>query len=121
MKVDLQAIDLTQFYVNERVLNGELVYLVIPQQIGAKWNKENKVFRSSVWNADGELISAGFPKFTNWGENPEVFPLPTDLTGATIMEKLDGSLVVVYKYKGQFFLRTRGTTDATTLDNGHEL
>lgn len=121
MKVDLDSIDRTQFYANERVLNGEAVYLVFPQHIGAKWTRENKVFRSSVWNANGELISAGFPKFTNWGEAPEVFPLPDSLTGATVMEKLDGSLLIVSKYKGQIVLRTRGTTDATQLDNGHEL
>ena len=121
MKVDLQAVDLTQFYVNEHVMNGEMVYLVIPQQIGAKWTKDNKHFRSSLWNAQGELISAGFPKFTNWGENPEVFPMPTDLKGATIMEKLDGSLLIVSEYKGEYILRTRGTVDATKLDNGHEI
>ena len=121
MKVDLQAVDLSQFYVNEHMLNGEMVYLVIPQQIGAKWNKDNKVFRSSVWDATGELISAGFPKFTNWGENPEVFPLPDTLNGATIVEKVDGSLLIVSKWKGQYILRTRGTIDATKFDNGHEL
>lgn len=121
MKVDLQAVDRTQFYVNEHVLNGELVSLVIPQQIGAKWDKDNKVFRSSVWDSNGELISAGLPKFTNWGENPEVFPLPTSLNGATIVEKIDGSLLIVSKWKGQFILRTRGTIDAHQLDNGHEL
>jgi hypothetical protein len=74
-----------------------------------------------VWNAEGELVSAGFPKFTNWGEKPEVFPLPTSLNGATITEKLDGSLLIVSKYKGNFILRTRGTVDATQLNNGHEL
>lgn len=121
MKVDLQSIDRTQFYVNEHVLNGEMVYLVIPQQIGCKWTQENKVFRSSVWNDAGELISAGFPKFVNWGEAPAVFPVPSSLTGATIMEKLDGSLLIVSKYKGKFILRTRGTVDATKLDNGYEL
>ena len=121
MKVDLQAVDLSQFYVNEHMLNGEMVYLVIPQQIGAKWNKDNKVFRSSVWDATGELISAGFPKFTNWGENPEVFPLPDTLNGATVVEKVDGSLLIVSKWKGQYILRTRGTIDATKLDNGYEL
>ena len=121
MKIDLQSIDREQFYVNEHVLNGELVYLVIPQRIGAKWTKENKVQRSSVWDSNGELISAGFPKFTNWGENPEVFPLPETLTDTTIVEKLDGSLLIVSKWKGQFILRTRGTIDAHQLDNGHEL
>lgn len=121
MKVDLQSIDLTQFYVNEHVLNGEAVYLVIPKQIGVKWAKETKVFRSSVWDSNGELISAGFPKFTNWGEAPDVFPLPTSLKNATIVEKVDGSLLIVSKWKGQYILRTRGTVDATQLDNGHEL
>ena len=121
MKIDLESVDLTQFYVNEHILNGELVYLIIPQSISAKWNENNKVLRSSVWDMDGELISAGFPKFTNWGENPEVFPLPTSLKDAVITEKIDGSLLIVSKWKGQYILRTRGTIDATKLDNGHEL
>lgn len=121
MKVDLQSIDRTQFYVNEHVLAGEAVYLVIPQHIGATWTRENKVFRSSVWDSNGELISAGLPKFTNWGEKPEVFPLPTTLTGTRIVEKLDGSLLIVSKWKGNYILRTRGTIDAHNLDNGHEL
>jgi len=121
VNVNLDSIDRTQFYVNEHVLNGELVYLVQPRNIGIKWTKETKVFRSSVWTATGELISAGFPKFTNWGEAPDVFPLPTTLTGATVMEKIDGSLLIVSKWKGEYILRTRGTVDATKLDNGHEL
>lgn len=121
MNVNLDSIDRTQFYVNEYVLNGELVYLVQPRNIGIKWTKETNVFRSSVWTANGELISAGFPKFTNWGEAPDVFPLPTTLIGATVMEKIDGSLLIVSKWKGEFILRTRGTVDATKLDNGHEL
>lgn len=121
MNVNLDIIDRTQFYVNEHVLNGELVYLVQPKNIGIKWTKETKVFRSSIWDSRGELISAGFPKFTNWGEAPEIFPLPKTLAGATIMEKIDGSLLVVSKWKGEYILRTRGTVDATKLDNGHEL
>jgi len=107
--------------VHSHELNGETVYLVQPQHIGCAWTQETKVFRSSVWNSQGELISAGFPKFTNWGEKPEVFPVPTSLKGASVMEKLDGSLLIVSKYKGQFILRTRGTVDATKLDNGCEL
>jgi len=121
MKIDLNAIDRENFMVHEHIVNGEVMYLVQPIHIGAKWTKENKIFRSSVWNADGELVSAGFPKFTNWGEAPEVFPLPTNLKGCTIMEKLDGSLLIVSKYKGNFILRTRGTVDASKMDNGFEL
>jgi T4 RnlA family RNA ligase len=79
-------------------------------------------FRSSVYNADGELISASFPKFFNWGEHPELTPLPKSLDGATLMEKLDGSTLIVSKYKGNFMIRTRGTIDASKMEkNGWEV
>lgn len=121
MKIDLNAIDREQFMVHQHLLHGEVLWLVQPQHIGAKFNQANKIFRSSLWNNDGDLVSAGFPKFTNWGENPENFPVPTSLKNTVIVEKLDGSLLIVSKYKGQFILRTRGTSDASRLDNGAEL
>jgi len=121
MKIDLESIDKTQFMVHEHIVNGEVLLLVQPQHIGADWNQENKVFRSSVWNSKGELVSAGFPKFTNWGEKPAHFPTPESLEGSTVVEKVDGSLLIVSKYKGHLILRTRGTVDASKLDNGYEL
>ena len=121
MKIDLDKVDRTQFMVHEHSLNGEIVHLIQPQHIGTQWRQDNKHLRSVVVNYDGEVISAGFPKFTNWGENPDHFPVPTSLRNCTIMEKLDGSLLIVSKYKGQYILRTRGTVDASTMANGHEL
>lgn len=121
MKIDLKKIDLTQFMSHDHFINGEVVTLVQPQFIGTKWTQDNKHLRSSVWNSEGELISAGFPKFTNFGENPEHFPVPQSLKNCTVVEKLDGSLLILSKYKGQLILRTRGTVDASVLDNGHEL
>ncbi len=121
MKIDLDNIDQTQFMFHEHMLNGEMIYLIQPQHMGCAWTQDNKHFRSSVWNANGELVSAGFPKFTNWGEKPEHFPVPSSLKDAVVTEKIDGSLLVVSKYKGEFILRTRGTVDASKLDNGHEL
>jgi hypothetical protein len=121
MKIDLNEIDQTQFMTHPHVVNGETLWLVQPQFVGAKWTQANKHLRSSVWNNDGELVSAGFPKFTNWGENPDNFPVPTSLKGCNVVEKLDGSLLIVSKYKGNFILRTRGTVDGFKLDNGFEL
>lgn len=120
-KIDLNAIDQTQFMMHPHIVNGETLHLVHPQFIGCKWTQANKHLRSSVWNDAGELVSAGFPKFVNWGENPENFPVPTSLRGTDIVEKVDGSLLIVSKYRGNYILRTRGTVDATKLDNGHEL
>lgn len=121
MKIDIQKVDLTQFMVHEHSLNGEIVHLIQPQHIGTKWTQDNKHMRSVVVNYAGEVISAGFPKFTNWGENPDHFPVPNSLKHCTVVEKLDGSLLIVSKYNGQYILRTRGTVDASTLANGHEL
>jgi hypothetical protein len=121
MKIDIEKVDLTQFMVHEHSLNGEIVYLIQPQHIGTKWTQDNKHMRSVVVNYAGEVISASFPKFTNWGENPDHFPVPNSLKNATIVEKLDGSTLIVSKYNGQYILRTRGTVDASKLANGFEL
>ena len=121
MKIDIQKVDLTQFMVHEHSLNGEIVYLIQPQHIGTKWTQDNKHMRSVVVNYAGEVISASFPKFTNYGENPEHFPVPTSLKNTTVVEKLDGSTLIVSKYNGQYILRTRGTVDASKLANGFEL
>jgi hypothetical protein len=121
MKINLQEIDQTQFMVHPHIIGGKTVYLVQPQHIGTKFSQANKFFRSSVWDHEGNLVSAGFSKFTNWGENPDNFPVPNSLKNTTIVEKLDGSLLIVSKYKGNIILRTRGTVDATALDNGYEL
>ena len=99
-----------------------MCYLVIPMQMGCEWSQTNKIFRSSLWNSEGDLISASFPKFVNWGEKPEVFPVPNSLRGCVVMEKLDGSTLIVSKYKGQFIVRTRGTVDAANMEkNGFEI
>ena len=121
MKIDISSIDRTQFMVHEHSLNGEIVYLIQPQHIGTKWRQDNKHMRSVVVNYAGEVISASFPKFTNYGENPEHFPVPTSLKNTTVVEKLDGSTLIVSKYNGQYILRTRGTVDASKLANGFEL
>ena len=121
MKIDIDTVDRESFMVHEHSLNGEVVYLVQPKHIGAKWHKDNLHFRSSVWNYNGELISASFPKFFNWSEQPDLSPVPTSLKHCTVVEKLDGSTLLVSKYNGQYILRTRGTVDASTMDNGFEL
>lgn len=122
MKIELNSIDRDNFIVTEHEWNGELLYLVIPKHIGAKFTKETMMFRSSVWNSDGELVSASFKKFFNWGEHPELTPPPSSLKGVQFIEKLDGSTMIVSKYKGDFIIRTRGTIDASLMEkNGHEV
>lgn len=124
MKIDLTAIDTEQFIVRNVSYFGENLTLVFPPHIGTVWNKQNLIFRSSVWNDDGELVSASFKKFFNWGEKPELAYTPFSTKangGVTVMEKVDGSTLIISKYKGNLIHRTRGTVDATQLDNGLEI
>jgi len=125
VKIDLKSIDREHFRVDEHIViaTGETVYLVYPDPDAPspEWNSQNKIFRSSVWNYDGELISAGFPKFMNWGENSINFPVPKSLDNCTVVEKVDGSLFIVSKYRNQYIFRTRRKLDATELPNGHEI
>lgn len=121
MKIYLNKIDREQFNIKQSVIAGENAYLVTPKGHATIWSQENKIFRSSIWNEQGELISAGFPKFTNWGEAPDQFPVPSSLDGCTVVDKIDGSCLIASRYKKQLILRTRGTFDATQLENGEEL
>lgn len=107
--------------VHSHIIAGETCWLVQPVHVGAKWTKDNLHFRSSVWNSQGELISASFPKFFNWDEKPDIYPVPKDLGNCDILDKLDGSTLIISLYKGELIVRTRGTVDATKLDNGHEI
>ena len=121
MKIDLTKINLESFMVHPHEVCGEPMWLIQPQHINCKWTFENKIFRSSLWDNDGNLVSAGFFKFPNLGEAPDTFPVPTDLKNAVITNKLDGSLLIVSKWNGNYILRTRGTVDATKFENGYEL
>ncbi len=121
MNISIKDIDRDNFLVHEHEIAGEICYLVQPTHIGARWSRDTMHFRSSLWNSKGELISASFKKFFNWGEQPELVATPSNLNDCFLMEKLDGSTLIVSRYKGQTIARTRGTVDATKLDNGHEI
>jgi len=121
MKIDLQSIDKESFMVHHHFVGEHECFLVQPIHIGATWNKENLIYRSSLWDKDGYPVSLSFPKFFNWDEKPDIFPAPSDLKNAKLMEKLDGSTLIFSRYKGQTVIRTRGTVDARKQANGHEI
>lgn len=100
MRIDLSKIDQTQFMIHQHVVNGEIVHLVQPQYIGVRFTQQNKIFRSSLWDSDGNLISGAFYKFPNWGENPENFPVPVSLKDTNIVEKIDGSVLIWLAHLG---------------------
>ena len=109
-----------EFCIRDCTIANTPCKLVFPHQIGIKWTEENKVFRSSIWSDEGQLISASWKKFTNIGEQLEFEPLDVD-SDIEFIHKLDGSTLIISKFKGELIVRTRGTSDATILDNGDEI
>jgi hypothetical protein len=119
MKFVLPSTD--QFNIRDCVIAGDECVLVTPKDMGVEWTDENKMFRSSVWRkSDMHLVSAGFKKFTNLGENPAFEPIE-NYTDLEFVRKIDGSLLIVSQYKGELIVRTRGTVDASQLPNGYEI
>lgn len=113
----LQDIDNESFDVKYGIFCGQNAFLVQPNHIGTKFTQRNKIFRSSIWTLQGELLSAGFPKFVNFGENPDNFPVPTSTKGCSIVSKEDGSLAICDYIDGQFSCRTRGVFSYKTHTN----
>jgi len=109
MLINLTDIDTTEFNVKLGEFCGEECYLVTPALQGTTWSAQNAIFRSSIWDKKGKLVSAGLKRFTNWGESPDEFPIPESLNNTNLFLKLDGSLAIVNFYNSRFNIRTRGT------------
>ncbi len=132
MQVDLSKVNQEELAMKPCQLGGVDCVLVEPRETGkVTWTKNNLIFRSSIWTLDGHPVSLGFPKFFNWDEDIDADGHPTNkipygkpktLKGASFMDKLDGSLLIVSCYKGELVIRTRGTISAVqTLSNGDEI
>lgn len=71
--------------------------------------------RSLEVDADGNVVSVGFPKFFNYGEKPDRDAQAREWAAggapAFAREKFDGTLVIATKRDGQAHYRTRGMFD----------
>jgi len=121
VKIDIQSIDRNNFMVHQHKVGEHDCFLVQPVPFGTVWNRDNIIYRSSLWDAEGNPISLSFKKFFNLDEKPDLFPAPASLVGARLVEKLDGSTLIFSRYKGHTVIRTRGTIDARNQPNGSEI
>ena len=113
--------DPDQFNIKHCIIAGDECVLVTPKDMSVEWNEDNNIFRSSIWRkSDMHPVSLGFKKFTNLGEQPAFEPMD-DYEDLEFVRKMDGSLLIVSKYKGELVVRTRGTIDASQLENGYEI
>lgn len=109
------------FNTKESEIANNRVYLYTPSIQGDLWNKDNLFYRSLILDEHDKVVSVGWPKFFNYTEQPHLYPNPLDFNDWVIEEKLDGSLIIVSKYKGELVIRTRGVISAFDHETGDEL
>lgn len=121
MKLDPKLIT-DDFKIKECTFGGDACIWIAPALMGVAWDNRNLILRSSIWRkSDYELVSPGLKKFFNWGEKPDIFPAPTNGGNKIrVLEKVDGSCLVVSKYKGELIVRTRNALASNHL-NGEEI
>lgn len=116
MKIDLNSIDKELFDVSRRAIEGlGEFYLIQPNDLSVKWNNNNLHLRSVMCNLDGEIVSSGFPKFFNHGENVDSDRILLNALRSgqvpTLSMKEDGSLIIRDVINGVVHFRTRGNHD----------
>lgn len=94
-------------YVRAVYHNGLVLFdYSIHAQIEGRWNWFERASRGLILNAEsGEVVALPFEKFFNWGEGGR--KSAGHLVEVT--EKMDGSLGILYRHKGQHHISTRGS------------
>lgn len=109
------------FNEKSAIIGGALCKLIYPRYLGIDWEKDTLIYRSSIW-CDDKLISASYKKFFNWDERPLIEPFKNDhFKDASIIEKIDGSTLIISRFRGEYIIRTRGSFDCLALANADEI
>lgn len=108
MKIDFASINEADFAVSPRDVDK---YLITPRKSKHVWTEEELHLRSLLCDMDGTVLSSGWPKFRNYGENKvvdEQFRQALANDQVTFAEKLDGTLIILSCIDGRPHFRTRG-------------
>lgn len=78
-------------------------------QFSGMWTPETTQCRGLVTDTSGKVLARPFPKFWNLAEHasPNLPDIPDE--PFEVLDKLDGSLIIVYRYQGRVCANTRGS------------
>ena len=80
-------------------------------QFEKRWDRQTRMARSLIVNTQGQVVCKTFEKFFNLNERPETLLENLPNEPYEIYEKLDGSLLQLFYYQGEWRLSTRGSFD----------
>lgn len=87
-------------------------------QYEKKWDEFTKMCRGLILDNEGNVLAKPFPKFFNMEEHsPEEIPNES----FEVFEKLDGSLGILFNYKGEWILATKGSFTSDQAVKGMEM
>ena len=86
-------------------------------QINSPKNDITSECRGLILDYDYNIVSRSFDRFFNYGEQFSTFNPAT----AVAYEKVDGSLIKIYNWNGNWYVSTRGTAFAESGVNGWDL
>jgi len=107
-------INIPQKYFDEKLINKNkhpildvFIYNYTPKvQYEKLWDDITLMCRGLILDSTGEIIARPIPKFFNLGEIGNN-ALPTEPFIAT--DKIDGSLIIITRYKGDLLIASRGS------------
>ena len=85
-------------------------------QYGNLWDEVTLQTRGLVTDSEGNIVARPFKKFFNVDENKH-----TSTEEFDVYEKMDGSLGILFNYKGEWVLATRGSFTSDQSVKGTEL
>lgn len=102
----------TELGISIKEYEGEGLYVLNYSQIDSpKTHPVVMQCRGIILNKDYKPVCRPFDRFFNIGEALNITD-KVDLSDSLVTEKVDGSLVKVYKHKGLWYVATRGTAFA---------
>ena len=90
-------------------------------QYEGHWDEVTLACRGLIVDTEtGEVIVRPFPKFFNYEEVEDQVPWETS-EYVYVQEKMDGSLGILFKYKGEWVMATRGSFTSSQALRGMEI
>lgn len=90
-------------------------------QYSKYWTNVTLMCRGLVTNSEGKIIARPFKKFFNYEEYLENSPEMIPNEYFEIFEKMDGSLGILFYYKNEWILTTRGSFNSEQAIKGKEI
>lgn len=107
----------TEFSIKVKEYDEGLIVLNYNQIDSPKAHPIVLECRGLILDKEYNVVSRSFDRFFNLGEQPDT-QKHIDMSKAVCYEKIDGSLIRIYNWKGVWYVATRGTAFAESDVNG---